>query len=69
MSVLLNMFQRPSVHQSQFVIDTKVEVEDWGNIEALRAGITDPAKIAEFMEKLKRERMGLPGPETDEDGQ
>ena len=69
MSVLLNMFQRPSVHQRQFIIDTKVEVEDWGNIEALRAGITDPAKIAEFMEKLKRERMGIQGNENNEDGQ
>ena len=42
MSQVLQIFQRPTIHQKNFVIDTKVEVTDWGNIEAIKAGIKDP---------------------------
>ena len=55
------------MHQKQFVIDTKVEVTDWGNIEAIKAGIKDPKQMAEYMEKLRREREGIKDdPETQE---
>jgi len=36
------------------VIDNKVEIEDYGNAEAIRAGIRDPEKIKEFMENLHK---------------
>ena len=60
MSSVLSIFQNPSAHQKEFIIDTKVEVLDWGNVDALKAGIKDPAKIKEYMEKLQREREGKP---------
>ena len=46
------------MHQKQFVIDTKVEVEDWGNVEAIKAGIKDPKQMKEYMEKIRAEREG-----------
>ena len=53
MTQLLGMFQNQE-GQKEFVIDNKVEVEDWGNVEAIRAGIRDPKKIQEYMENLKK---------------
>lgn len=55
MTQLLGMFQNQE-GQKEFVIDNKVEVEDWGNVEAIRAGIRDPKKIQEYMENLKKGR-------------
>lgn len=55
MTQLLGMFQNQE-GQREFVIDNKVEVEDWGNVEAIRAGIRDPKKIQEYMENLKKGR-------------
>ena len=42
MADILNVFQKPSVYQKQFIVDNKVEVLDWGNVEAIKAGIKDP---------------------------
>ena len=67
MSQVLQIFQRPTIHQKNFVIDTKVEVTDWGNIEAIKAGIKDPKQMAAYMEKLRREREGLPPLEEGEE--
>ena len=58
MQDILKVFQKPA--QTNFVVDNKVEVLDWGNVEAIKAGIKDPKAMAEYMEKLKRERGGLP---------
>ena len=48
------------------VIDNKVEILDYGNVDAIRAGIRDPKKIKEYMERLQREREGITDdPEAD----
>ena len=60
MSEVLSVFQRPTVHQKKFVIDNKVTITDYGNVEAIKAGIKDPKQMAAYMEKLRREREGLP---------
>ena len=49
------MFQNKE-GQKEYVIDNKVEVQDWGNLEAIRAGIRDPKKIQEYMENLQKAR-------------
>lgn len=67
MSQVLKIFQRPTSFQKGFVIDTKVEVTDWGNVEAIKAGIKDPKQMAAYMEKLRREREGLPPLEEGEE--
>ena len=59
MTQLRSMF-RPSLHlQPQFLIDNKVQVLDWGNVDAIKAGLKDPSKIKEYMEELQRDRMGV----------
>lgn len=55
MANLLKMFQQPE-NQKQFQLETKVEVLDHGNLEALKAGITDPAKQKEYMENLYKSK-------------
>ena len=42
MADILNVFQKPSVYQKQFIVDNKVEILDYGNVEAIKAGIKDP---------------------------
>ena len=61
MTQLLGMFQNKE-GQKEFVIDNQVEVQDWGNVEAIRAGIRDPKKIQEYMENLKKGRPQATGP-------
>ena len=66
MSDLLTIFQNP---KQEVKDDVKVSIEDYGNVEALKAGIRDPVKIKEYMEKLRRERDGLPEPEENKENQ
>ena len=63
MTQLLGMFQNKE-GQKEFVIDNQVEVQDWGNVEAIRAGIRDPKKIQEYMENLKKGRPQATGPDS-----
>ena len=57
MSQLLAMFgNKPS--QPSLKGDHKVEVEDYGNVEAIRAGIRDPEEIKKFMANLHGQRAG-----------
>ena len=67
MADILNVFQKPSVYQKQFIVDNKVEILDYGNVEAIKAGIKDPKQMAEYMEQLRREREGLPPKEEGEE--
>ena len=55
MTQLLGMFQNRE-GQKSFKIDTKVEIQDYGNVEAIKAGIRDPKKIQEYMENLQKAR-------------
>ena len=57
MTQLLGMFQKQE-GQHEFKIDTQVEIEDYGNVEAIKAGIRDPEKIKEYMANLHKQKQG-----------